>query len=860
MTRGTVTIKLRPIKLAFLVNPNDRESLLKAIEINTFLWGGTYNPIIPTYKQISSKWKKFPHEKNLSAKRIVSGYLDNFDPDYVVPMGECVNYDLDVGYRKKIEDVSEILETVEKDGVPSYGIGLFEVLDHFFNQELKFQRKYPLDVCVPRFGSRLSLFLASVFGRLPENIDAIFWKKFEKPLGAKKINCSASNYTGLFDRQKLFLRRMTQFYLEPRGRLEECIFYLDAAKSLDIMDYWNLRAVGWNVLPIPKQFAQSDKTKQLTQDFIAANYVSDCSNPEVYQCTTILKSHSISEDELKQFSDSLDTSRIGKFSGNPKVSWRLSYPRIWNEWARGPDHVECCDLEADISEHDIPPNEETIRFKTLDPEFVSFHFAGFDGSRFANEIDLRLYDDKGLRAEVIPEAEIELASTIDRFHFPYWRISKKGLIYLSRRSEDIINLSLPQAEEVFTRWMKLKGWTVELSPPGRITKQMIQQLGDIEGTWILAQEGIIQLLGKMNSSNEVLNSVLEQISDLQKSLKRDEFETAEVEVETFVKYLKEIQLQLSGDEKSMLERSVRSEIGKIANQAGYKVEDAVDRIIQRLIDAKVFELGLEVQCPVCRRTSWYSGKPTSGELQCTGCPAQFPFPSMSKEVKWSYRTLPPFNLPNHVNGAYTVLLTLRFFSGFSLLNGATTPLMSFTAHKGGMKLLEADLALFFQKSKFRNSKTETIFVECKSFNSFGEKDVDRMIDLGKAFPGAILVFAKLGEHLLDEEKAILRPLVNRSRRNQKNNNPFNPILILTGKEIFWKSDFSEWWKKRGGMRMTVNVQEGMLELCDLTQQINLGMDSWDQWYDKQSGIEGRSGQVTRTTWTPKINVRNNQNM
>ena len=43
MTRGTVKVKLRPIKLAFLVNPKDKASLLKAIEINTFLWGGMYN-------------------------------------------------------------------------------------------------------------------------------------------------------------------------------------------------------------------------------------------------------------------------------------------------------------------------------------------------------------------------------------------------------------------------------------------------------------------------------------------------------------------------------------------------------------------------------------------------------------------------------------------------------------------------------------------------------------------------------------------------------------------------------------------------------------------------------------------------
>ena len=859
MTRGTINVKLRPIKLAFLVNPKDKESLLKAIEINTFLWGGMYNPIIPTYKQISSKWKDRPFE-NPTAKSVVTGYLDNFDPDYVVPMGECIDYNFDIGHRKKINDASEILASVEKNGVPNYGIGLFEVLEYFFDQELKFQRKYPLDLCVPRFDARFSLFLAGVFGRLPENIDTIFWRNFSESLEAKKVDCSASNYAELLDSQKIFLGHMTGFYLESRGRVEKRIFFLDASKSLDIMDYWNLRAIGWDVLPIPKQFAQSGKMLQLTQDFIAANYVPHYSNPEIYHYTTILKSRSISEDEHRQFSDLLDIACSDEIRKNSKVASQTWYPRMWNEWARRSDHVECCELEADTDEHNISPNEETIHFKTLDPKFVSFHFAGLEASRFANEIDFKLYGDKELRAEVIPESEVQLARAIDKLSFLHWRISKSGLVYLSPHSDRVVDLSLPQAEEVFTRWMKLKGWTVELSAPGRIAKQMIQQLGGVEGTWILAQEGIIQLLRKMNSSDEILTELHKEILKLQRLLKQNDLHTAEQEVESFVKDLKKIELQLGGDGKSLLEEHVRNEIQEITNRLGYEIEDAADRIIQQLVDAKVFQLGLEVQCPVCTQRSWYSVKGTDYELQCSSCLTRFSLPHASKEIKWSYRPLGPFSLPNHAQGAYTVLLTLRFFSGFSLLKGATTPLMSFTAQKDGMKPLETDLALFFQESKYRNTKTEVIFIECKTFNSFRQKDVDKMADLGKAFPGAIIAFAKLEEHLRDEEKTILCALVNRSRKNRLNNRPFNPVLILTGKELFWKSDFSEWWERRGGMRMAVNSREGMLELCDFTLQTNLGIDSWDQWFNKQRGIEEHPRRTTHTTWTPINRTRNNQSV
>ena len=88
MIRGTVDVKLIPIKLAFLVNPEDKVSLQKAIEINTFLWGGMYNPIIPTYKELPAEWQDAQFE-NPNVQEVVSGYLYNFDPIYVIPMGEC---------------------------------------------------------------------------------------------------------------------------------------------------------------------------------------------------------------------------------------------------------------------------------------------------------------------------------------------------------------------------------------------------------------------------------------------------------------------------------------------------------------------------------------------------------------------------------------------------------------------------------------------------------------------------------------------------------------------------------------------------------------------------------------------------
>ncbi len=354
---------------------------------------------------------------------------------------------------------------------------------------------------------------------------------------------------------------------------------------------------------------------------------------------------------------------------------------------------------------------------------------------------------------------------------------------------------------------------------------MILQLGGINGIRILAQEGIIQLLGKM-SSNGILSKLFQRISDLQNLLKREGYQTAEDEVEAFVRYLEEIQLQLDGDEKSLSEKFVKDEIQRIVNRIGYKIKGEADRIHQQLIDAKVFQLGIELQCPVCTKHSWHSVKGADYELQCSECLTHFSFPPSSKEVKWAYRTLGPFSSANQADGAYTVLLTLRFFSHLLLLGGATTPLMSFTAQKKQMKL-EADLALFFQVPGLVNPNYELIFAECKTFNDFQKRDVDRMKDLGKEFPDAVLVFATLKGDLSDNEKKILFPMVNDSRKNWMSGNPFNPVLILTGTELFWQSDLSEWKQKMERkirfIRYPNAPRSELLVLCDFTQQVYLNI-------------------------------------
>src|SRR5579885_1881096 len=118
--------KVRPIKFGFVVDLTDKESILKAIEINTLLWGGNYNPIIPFFKNVPNKIFD-PLSKHKNNRSIVKSYLDAFDPDFVIPIGEKIPKDLDFGQRPSVS----IGEFFHKDGlpnIPKYGLSVFEVL------------------------------------------------------------------------------------------------------------------------------------------------------------------------------------------------------------------------------------------------------------------------------------------------------------------------------------------------------------------------------------------------------------------------------------------------------------------------------------------------------------------------------------------------------------------------------------------------------------------------------------------------------------------------------------------------------------------------------------------------------------
>lgn len=788
--KGAANVKLRPLKFAFLVNPNDSKAIDRAIEINSTLWGGSYNPIIPTFKKLPSSWKKPGLAFGYTSKTILKGYIEAFNPDFLVPLGECKKMDLKDFSQEIIDDKSLNIEI--QNATPDYGIGIFEVLQGFFEKELKFKRKYPIDLIYPLLPKKRNLFFKSIFGIPPKDIAEILEKNWKEALDWREVDITLENYST--NLASFNLRKLLGFQIEASNNSGwhrgQCVFLMDADSNQDIIDYWNLRAMGWSVFPIPIQSVQHDSIKEQARKFVEKNSGVSKYNKNIHAYCTLMKSQGLSDEHVKDFANSLVTEEDKK-SGGSRFSIQHWYPRIWDEWARDRDGVGHCELKCEDRSYDFTDSSDEITVKTVDPDFA-FQFGGYNSSfRFANDIAISNYNHEELYANVIPEGGKSLNRTLNVVSLNEWRFSKKSSTYFSKFKNWSIHLKLPKAEEVFKAWMQDQGLEINLSGPGKIAKQMIKHLGGVYGINTLANENMIALLKSM------------------------EF----------------------GKEKS--KEQFWAEILKVTSTNVFKGD--ASKALKGYMERKMFQLGVSLQCPTCTHSSWYDIKALNYVVVCPNCLEEFDIPTHSPDdIKWVYKTSGPFGLPKRAEGVYPTLLTLRIFSSL-FHDSPITPMLSFETKINEVPI-EVDLGLFFRRSRFRNEENvRIIFAECKSENSFEKKDIEKMELIAKKFPGAVLVFASLKGELSKKEITLLKPLVNKCRRYYKADEPYNPVMILTKTELFAHWDLYQAWKDKGGKHASfanrIGYDNELLNICDITQQLYLGMKPWQQfigeYFDKK---------------------------
>lgn len=798
MNSLSVSVRLRPIRFAFLVRPDDTRRVQKIFQINTCLWGGKFNPIVPYFKQVPSWWERKGYRFE-SAKQILNGYLDFFEPDFVVEAEKGMAGGLGF-HTDRVLQLSDLLLRAGDSRKEGFGFSVNDLYHDLYKREFQFARRHQHNIVhVKPKDASFAAFVACVFGAFPTQTNLrYFEKKFKDVFDPRLVALDAESLVKLYKSRQTSALRISHAKLDVdyNEHSDPALFILNAHESRDLIDFWNLRAIRRNILAMPVQWIS--ELSPFCKDFILRNHRPLPGNPNGVMIQPIsIFARSIPDKEIDEIYKAY--LEVDKKGANCIQHW---YPTFWKPTPEIMVRTNRPTLKASGKRIDVPIDLEkpVIKFDTLWPEFAAEYG---NRHRVANVIAIEGWGDNDQIATAFP-------CNYRNPSYPKFRLGREtllptteGLVIFPEYKNLPERWELVRGTDAINAWFNENKITATLSDAGRATQQVIQTLEGFWGVGRIASAGIVQTLNEMSRK------------PLTHSMHYDKF-------------------------RQKIQKAVGKDIWR-------------HKEFETLVERKAVELGLEIKCTKCGSWGWHPINRLDYSLTCDLCLQKFNFPITnpieSKYSRWAYRVIGPFALPDYARGGYASALAIRFFS--SVIGKINRVDVTWSAGQElvlpGNKKSEADFILWYQrKHHFGTDRpTEIVFGEAKSFGKdvFKEEEIKKAKLLAEAFPGTVLVFAamKEAEELSKEEVLRIRKFAEWGREYNKDRSWTRaPVIVLTGTELFAPYSLEESWKAKGGKRASlmapawISIRTDNLRiLANLTQQAYLDMPSYDTWWGER---------------------------
>lgn len=796
MDKLGINQRLRPIRFGFVVRPTDNINLQRIFEVNTCLWGGKFNPIIPYFRKVPEWWDRSSYRFD-NAKQIINGYLDFFEPDILVEgergIASALGFDTD-----RVVQLDTMLRRAEVSAEHGRGLNVVDLYQQMYKEAFQFSRRHAAGIFAAHSpDARLSGLAACLFGKFPDDPTLSYVSKwFNYAFDPAMVDLDGPSLSNLYRNGGASALQLghSKIDVQYNSFSEPTLYVLDGTKTQDLIDFWNYRTIHRELLAIPIQWLP--ELSEFCRSFILTNYRPLPGNSHGVMITPkVMFSRSISEGTLNEIHR--DYIAVDIAGANLVQSW---YPPFW----RSPSDVAQRQTRSTLTAASktttvsVELDRPNIRFESLAPEFAE-RFGG-SNPRWANVIQLVDDSYRDQIATTFPSEFKNPVSPRPRMGAHKVIPTTEGLVALGSFKGLDHFWSVSDGTAAIQSWLEGHGMRSQTSESGRVTQQLIQTLGGFGGVSSIASKGIVKLLDEMARRSAT---------------------------------------------KSFHFMRFKERVNAVQDS------DWPLHTFETLIDRKAVELGMELKCTKCGSWGWHALSALGDAMTCDLCLRQFSFPSAtpndSKALHWAYRVIGPFALPEYARGGYAAALALRFFSKVigSLSRASVTWSAGLELTLPSGQRLEADFTLWFQRqlSLGLNGSVDVVFGEAKSFgrSAFGADDFDRMKELASSFPGSVLVFATMKEanELSDAERAGLTRLASWGREYDKERRQSRaPVIVLTGTELFSPFYLEGSWKKKGGLHEKlvepayVRVSN-LRTLADLTQQVNLGMEPYHSWVERK---------------------------
>jgi hypothetical protein len=714
-TPPRIWLDYRPVRIGWVIDEPEPVQLAEAGRINSCLWGGRFNPVIPCRdtELAQALIKVFGVDVLLPvrATEATTAFIGGYPHLHLMQWWPSIFHDKRCAY----VDVHHAVRRAASDG------------------------GFPRDRLIRPVWSPddpLGTLLPLMFGGYPEpaEITIDYLRGIRASIPMPDYTIAIENpfdidlfrfYSPLtFSGFDLSVRRERSGWRDPGFVMG------DIGNFDDLLLFWNLRAAGAEVWFYDS--THSERLKPFAEAFLSVlrERPAEAGNRVSFWIRT-------NDIPAEGWKTDLDVTGL-----QPTIC-RAADAGIWNGLNLRPIRPEFSAWHRDVVANYAETDERTTASFALpdrpclddDPQVLD--------QRYVVTVDAQQYgsglDDRTFATPFLPELNEFYGRN---FHFEYdharaepGSFGRGAVGIISSIGTQQLQINALRIQDWLKAFFGHIGVEVQRSEPGRRCSRLIRQIGGLQACRVFKVRGARELIGAYGPDQSFTRGAAERkIGDFDEVANRMRFADFE-------------HLHIQPRERGNL---------------------TPGEVFQYLTARGVFRPGLEFRCPNCELTSWIQLDDVATLSTCLYCGHRFDVTSQLKDRDWRYRRSGLFGRDDHQLGGIPVALTLQQLATAlrdRLLMYATA--LEFRPGRTAIEPCESDFLAVVAGSGREEHAVQLLFGEVKTHSAFDANDVRKLGQLADAIPRELgegfIMFAKT-DHFTDDEIALTRTLNGPYRR------------------------------------------------------------------------------------------------
>ena len=479
-----ITINYRPLRIGFLVKENCFEDLEKTFEINTLLWGGMYNPIIPIGRN------------NRFSEQLIK--LFSVDLLYTVSEGDEVKDEiLKYPYLRNPYSAEELfVEDWHSSTNKITYLDVLNIIDRYWENEFKYSNNSNCSYIEWDKDDDLNLLFTLFFGRYPTNLilKEDYPQNFIDGLKANIIKIgkqSSLPNTLVHQVTPLSLTQDRLSIFSDSFRNDSGLYIGKIDSFYDLVSFWNLRAAGLEIKFLPIDY--QDRVQDFFREYVGVIDRRAKSHPKLEDWIGV--HYACDEKIVKKSLSFLSPRKKYCFSHVSNIIWnglnvKPSLPRFEPKQVMG-----IVDKKFGRSTIKIPlPDKPVLKEKRLRRSQILV-----SSISLSSEFD---YPGYSLKIPFLPDLN-EFYGRHISIDPDVFRVEQQGMGIIQHDHFEVVNVYPLSNQDLIIKVLERAGLNAEISNAGLLTTQIINQMGGLDKCRVFKIRGVRELL-KNNSNVEAV--------------------------------------------------------------------------------------------------------------------------------------------------------------------------------------------------------------------------------------------------------------------------------------------------------------------------------------------------------------------